>query len=422
MCPGCYKKNGAGYCPDCRKLLFDGAKVSSVLTFESPKPGNLPQFQEKTRRLSISGVQLKYSLALEGKELILTERGGQYLLKPIPPTTLIDEPAQAPENEHLTMQIASQIFGIPTAPNALIYFKDKKPAYLTRRFDVQKDGTRHLQEDMAQISGQSRHTLGENYKYTGTYEAIGKLIRQHVPAFTPALEHFFALVLFNYLFSNGDAHLKNFSLIGTAYRDYRLSPAYDLMSTVLHTPHESDAALNLYDGDLDDPYYDTYGCYGQANFRELAKRIGIIPKRANRIISNLLQSRDRVEEMIQHSFLSDKAKKSYLHAYRDKLARMGMTAEMVGKIVDPKANSIYGRTFGPTKLTLRDKSIKVGYFQERPHLQELEEENKFTFVEQENDKDFKKTPDDKFITIIDGNELINVEYSPKKQSKGRHHM
>jgi serine/threonine-protein kinase HipA len=303
--------------------LFDGAKVSPVLNFESPKPGNLPQFQEKTRRLSISGVQLKYSLALEGNELKLTERGGQYILKPIPPSTLIADADQAPENEHLTMQIATQIFGIPTASNALIYFKDNTPAYLTRRFDVQKDGTKYLQEDMAQISGQSRHTIGENFKYTGTYEDIGKLISKHVAAFYPALERFFRLVLFNYIFSNGDAHLKNFSLIRTSMGDYMLSPAYDLMSTVLHTPHESDAALNLYEGDLDSEFYRINGCYGQANFSELARKIGIMPSRANRIINLMLLSRDRVEHMINYSMLNGTTKTKYLHAYHDKLAQMG---------------------------------------------------------------------------------------------------
>jgi len=54
--------------------------------------------------------------------------------------------------------------------------------------------------------------------------------------------------LFNYLLSNGDVHLRNFSLIQTSMGDYSLSPAYDLMSTDLHMPNESDTALDLYTG------------------------------------------------------------------------------------------------------------------------------------------------------------------------------
>lgn len=322
MCPGCYKEVEKDYCLSCRKLLFDGAKVLSVLNFDSPQGDNLLLFQEKTSRLSISGVQLKYSLLLEDNELKLTNTGGQYILKPIPPTTLITGPSQAPENEHLTMQIATRLFDIPTAANALIYFKDGKSAYITRRFDVQKDGTKMLQEDMAQVSGRSRHSAGENFKYTGTYEDIGKLITKHVAAYYPALEQFFRLILFNYIFSNGDAHLKNFSLIRTSMGDYTLSPAYDLMSTVVHTPHESDTALNLYEGDMDSEFYSTYGCYGQASFRELAKRMGIIDARYTRIIAHLLGKKKQVEEMVENSFLDEATKAKYLHAYHDKLRRM----------------------------------------------------------------------------------------------------
>ena len=71
----------------------------------------------------------------------------------------------------------------------------------------------------------------------------------------PALENYFRLILFNYLLSNGDAHLKNFSLIQTSMGDYSLSPAYDLMSTVLHMPDERDTALDLYIGDIDSKFY-----------------------------------------------------------------------------------------------------------------------------------------------------------------------
>lgn len=322
MCPGCYKPNTEGYCLNCRKKLFDGAKVSSVLSFDTPKAGNLAIYQEKTKRLSISGVQLKYSLRLEGKELKLVEKGGQYILKPVPPTALIMEPEQAPENEHLTMQIASQIFGIKTAANALIYFKDGTPAYITRRFDVKQDGSKYLQEDMAQISGASRHTRGDNFKYDGTYEEIGQLIRQYVAAYPPAIENYFRLVLFNYLLSNGDAHLKNFSLIQTDMGDHTLSPAYDLMCTVLHTPNETDTALDLYKNDIDSDFYSTYGFFGQPDFQAFAEKAGIQPIRAERIITQLLTHRDKVKDMIQKSFLREEVKVKYLNAYQDKLRRM----------------------------------------------------------------------------------------------------
>jgi serine/threonine-protein kinase HipA len=313
-----------GYCPSCRKRLFNGARVNHILPFDAQKADNLATFQEKIKRMSISGVQLKYSLKREGTELVLTEKGGQYILKPVPPTTQLIEPGQVPENEHLTMQLASQLFNIPTAANGLIQFKDGSPAYITRRFDVKTGGGKYLQEDMAQISGRSRQMHGEHFKYEGTYEEIGQLIRQHVAAYPPALENFFRVVLFNYIFSNGDAHLKNFSLVQTEMGDHTLSPAYDLMSTVIHTPQESDTSLELYKGSMDSPFYRTYGYYGQTDFRALADKMGLVPVRRDRILAQLSSGEESVLTMINNSFLSQEAKEKYIAAYKDKIIRMGM--------------------------------------------------------------------------------------------------
>ena len=160
-----------------------------MLNFDAPRETNFFEYQEKSKSLSLSGVQLKYSLRLENNELKLTEKGGQYILKPMPPGLIVHQD-QVPENEHLTMQIAQKIFKIPVAENALIYFKDGSPAYITRRFDVNSDGSKLLQEDFAQICGKTRKANGEHYKYEGSYEAIGILIKEKVAASKPVLEVF----------------------------------------------------------------------------------------------------------------------------------------------------------------------------------------------------------------------------------------
>jgi len=327
ICNGCYKASADDYCMVCRKRMFDGKKVPKTLSFDAPKDSNLASYQEQTKRLSISGVQLKYSLRLEGKELVMTEKGGHYILKPIPPTVYLKETSQAPGNEHLTMQIAEQAFRIKTAYNAVIYFKDGAPAYITRRFDAKAGGSKYLQEDMAQLSGRSRLTDGENFKYNSTIEAIGKLVRRYVAAAEPALETLFRVVLFNYLMSNGDAHLKNFSLLQSDAGDYGLAPAYDLMSTILHMPGETDVALDLYHGDQDGPVHSKFGFLGQAEFRILAEKLGLVPKRTERILSEMLMQEHKVINMIEHSFLSDDTKKTYQENFLGKLRRMGMTGK-----------------------------------------------------------------------------------------------
>jgi len=410
QCYGCYKPNIEGYCPACRKQLFDGKRVHTVLPFDTPKADNLEMFQEKSKRLSISGIQLKYSLKLQGKELELTEKDGRYILKPIPPSTQLVAREQAPENEHLTMQIAAQLYSIPTASNGLIYFKDGPPAYLTRRFDVKSVGGKYQQEDMAQLSGRSRNTHGEHFKYDGTYEEIGRLIEKYVAAYQPALEQFFRLVVFNYLFSNGDAHLKNFSLIQTDMGDYTLSPAYDLMCTVLHTPLESDTALDLYKDSMDSQFYNIFGYYGQADFRTLADKIGIIPLRRDRILTKMLSATEQVLQMVQHSALSEETKRKYTDAYHDKVIRMGMTKEMIGRAMNPQYPGVYSVTDKPTKLTFPGRKVLTGFFDFTTQSDVLEKENKYTFVEMSNSKRYRDTHDMQYVTIVEGDLLQKVEY------------
>ena len=322
-CLGCYKKIEKNeYCLSCRKKLFDGKRVSTMLEFDKPKAENISMYNEHSKRMSISGVQLKYSLKLVGNKLELCEKNGQYIIKPIPTADHLEMMEDAPENEHLTMQIASQIFNIKTAHNALIYFKDGTPAYITKRFDVKGDGTKFIQEDFAQITNRTKETHGESYKYEGSYFEIGELIKKYVPASMIALENFFKIVLFNYVFSNGDAHLKNFSLIRNDLDELELSPSYDLMSTIIHTPGERDTALDLYDKDHESVFYSTYGHYGRTEFIDLAKKLGIIEVRYMRIVDDFNGKEQKIISFIQKALLSKEAQQLYIKNLQYRLKRI----------------------------------------------------------------------------------------------------
>lgn len=307
-----------GFSKSASKQLFGGKEVSPILNFEAPAFIYNNDFEFNIRQISISGVQVKYSLRLDGNTLKLSEVGGRYILKPIP-VGRFQNLASAPENEHLTMQIASQIFGIETAANTLIYFKNDEPAYLVRRFDVREDGTKWLQEDFSQIKQVSRQLNGENYKYEGSYEEIASLIKKYCAAWPVEIERFFKLVLFNYLFSNGDAHLKNFSLIQTQFGDFRLSPAYDLLCTYLHTPNEPAMALDLFADDYYTKTYNTLGYFSYTDFWEFGLKIGIQPKRLDRIIENFVNQSESVSKMVTDSFLDSEIKEIYLNQYESRL-------------------------------------------------------------------------------------------------------
>jgi hypothetical protein len=73
-----------------------------------------------------------------------------------------------PANEHLSMQLASQLFGIATAVNAVIRFADGELAYITRRFD-RRNQVKIGQEDFCQLSNRTEETADRNYKYNGSY-------------------------------------------------------------------------------------------------------------------------------------------------------------------------------------------------------------------------------------------------------------
>lgn len=322
QCSACYREAKQDFCPKCSKELFDGEKISAILNFPAPKADNLVEFQKHTTRLSISGVQLKYSLRRENKELVMTPKAGEYIIKPVLASTQLAAIKDSPENEHLTMQIARQLFRLRTAANGIIHFSDGEPAYITRRFDLKSDQTKYQQEDFAQLLNRTSALHGQNYKYDATYEEIGTLIRKYVPAALPALEELFRLVVFNYVVGNGDAHLKNFSLMQLQTGEYRLTPAYDLMSTKLHTPYENDIALELYEDCLDAPFYSAYGYYGRPDFIEFAKRLAITEKRVSAILENYINAQQKMVEMIQKSGLSPESKNRYVSTVKDRLFRI----------------------------------------------------------------------------------------------------
>lgn len=318
-CPGTLAEGNDTYSQACLRRLFDGRKVSHILPYYPPEASeeDAEKFMDNRKRISISGVQEKVSLILEKNRLRLTEEGeqGSYILKPIPRD--LKKVDQVPANEHLTMQIARQVYGVNTAENGLIFFKDGSPAYITRRFDARGDNTKWGKEDFASLAGKTGENSGANFKYEYSYEEMAALIRKYVPAAVIEMEKFFSLVVFNYLFSNGDAHLKNFSLLQTANGDHILSPAYDLINTRIHVD-DTDFALDggLFFDDFMSEYMQVNGRVGIEDFREFARRVGITERRIEILLAPFAEKRAFVEELINRSFLDEATKSAYMMHYQ----------------------------------------------------------------------------------------------------------
>lgn len=326
VCPGTLAPGFDRYSPLCIRQVFDGKQVSPILDFQYD--ADQEDFISAVNRISISGVQEKLSAIVSGKKIQLTREGehGRYIIKPAPDYKHLRYREQIPANEHLTMQIARQVYKIKTANNALVFFLNGKQAYLTKRFDYTPDGQKIPQEDFSSLAGKTTDTHGKDFKYTGSYEDVALLIRKHIVAWQVEISHFFTLVVFNYIFANGDAHLKNFSIQQTPAGDYLLTPAYDLLNTSIHI---NDGDFALQDGLIPKELYsDTYERTGhpcQDDFVTFGHRIGVLPKKITSIVDMFAKEQSLVYELIERSYLDEQTKRMYIRSYKERLSRFQRT-------------------------------------------------------------------------------------------------
>lgn len=326
-CPGTLAAGYDTYSPTALRRVFDNRKVSHLLDFPNDESSRA-QIDENIGRISISGVQEKLSAIVDKGKVRLTPEGvqGRYIIKPAPDDKRLAHRDFMPANEHLTMQIARQVYGITTAENALIFFQDGAPAYLTKRFDVKPDDTKIKQEDFASLSRKTWETHGRHFKYTGSYAAMGQSLPTYVAAWRVEISKFFRLVVFNYLFANGDAHLKNFSLQQSENGDYLLSPAYDLLNSSLHIEDEDFA---LEEGLFPVSYYsETYRQKGhpcQDDFMAFGKLIAVPDIQIQKTLKEFLSPQPLVYSLTERSFLDDRLQRMYIRSYEERLKRLKRT-------------------------------------------------------------------------------------------------
>lgn len=316
VCPSTLAEGFETYSPAARRALFDGKAVSHLLDFDSPnnQKADNHEYVMHVGRISLSGVQPKAGLVVDANNHLIkpdkNERSS-YILKPAPSSHALLDRKYCPANEHLTMQLASQVYRIETAANALCFFRDGEAAYLTRRFDVAPNGTKYQQEDFASLAGLTKANGGSDYKYNHlSYEECAELIKSYTLA--PAVEilKFFRIVVFNYLTLNDDAHLKNFSLINRGDGEYRLAPAYDLINTDLHLYDHRIFALDkgLFREGMQ--LSDTHSV-SRSDFEEFGQRIGLAKRLIQQELDYFGTPHPMTRSLINRSFLSEKLKKDY---------------------------------------------------------------------------------------------------------------
>ena len=307
ICPSTLVEGFQTYSPAAVKLLFDGNPVSHILPFRSPnnEEAENEEYAKHVGRVSLSGVQPKAGLIIKGNQLVIPseQERSRYILKPAPSSYALLERKDCPANEHLSMQLASQVYHIETAPNALCFFSDGEQAYITRRFDVAPDGSKYQQEDFASLAGLTKAHGGSDYKYSNlSYEECAEIIGKYTTAPSVEILKFFRIVVFNYLILNDDAHLKNFSLINRGDGEYHLSPAYDLINTSLHLYEPRIFALDkglFHEGmHLTDTRTVT-----RVDFEEFGRRIGLATRLVKRELDNFATEQPLAKELMQRTLI-----------------------------------------------------------------------------------------------------------------------
>src|SRR5574344_1981954 len=314
VCPSTLLEGFDTYSPAAVKKLFDGKQISHIFPAHSPL-SNQPEAKEAFKsvgRISLSGVQTKLGVTVkDGHFCFCGERErSTFMLKPHPTSPLLLSKEDCPANENLTMQIAEQVYQIETATNALCFFEDDDCAYVTRRFDISPEGGKYSQEDFASLMGLTKANGGSDYKYSnGSYEDCAEVIRKYVKASAVDILRLFQLVVFNFIYMNDDAHLKNFSLI-RRNGEYRLTPAYDLVNTSLHLQMPGLFALSkgLFKEGMQ--LSDT-NTIKRKDFEEFGKRIGLPEKLIKRELDGFSTTYPSIKELIDRSFLATPNKQIY---------------------------------------------------------------------------------------------------------------
>jgi len=223
-------------------------------------------------RFSLAGVAMKFSMLLRHEKLTVPARGegGDWIVK-TPDTRFRDVPL----NEFAMMSLAEAV-GIEV-PEVMLVPRDRVDdrlpagvwpeheqwAYAVRRFDRDEQrGLVHI-EDLAQV----RNVYPE-HKYDGNFETVASLIYRGRDR--DSLLEFTRRLTFSVLISNGDYHLKNWSLIYPDGRVPKLSPAYDLVSTAYYLAGDYPEDLGLKFGGSKDFHRVTL-----ATFRRLQERLGV---------------------------------------------------------------------------------------------------------------------------------------------------
>ena len=256
---------------------------------------------------TLTGVQAKLSLDInkggrnETDRFTIVGLWGRYILKP-----QTDRFAHLPELEDLTMHLA-ELAKLQVVPHSLIRFADGELCYITRRIDRTATGDKLPMEDMCQLT----ERLTE-HKYKGSYEQIAKAIQRYSSVPKLDMVNYWEQVIFSWITGNADMHLKNFSLYSKEQGKYVLTPAYDMLSTALVMPEDTEELALTLNGKKRK--------IKRVDFVTSMQASGLEDKVINNIFAKFAKVKDMWFAFIDQSFLPNEMKEAFKAIIAEKLS------------------------------------------------------------------------------------------------------
>lgn len=300
-------------------LKFFGTKTPPVFNYSLNEMAELAK-NVVERSVAVPGVQPKLSLTIvndtlangkSGRLTVVGTLGGNYIFKP-PSHHFTD----MPQNEHVTMRIAEEVFKLRTVPSSLIRLASGELAYITKRIDRTNTGEKIHMLDMFQI-------LEAFDKYKGSMERVGKALQAYSANTLLDLSYYFELTLFSYLTGNNDMHLKNFSMINNG-DNWELSPAYDLLNLTIVNPSDTEELALTLEGRKKKLRLE--------NFDTFALNLGMTDRQLKNVYSRFSKNKQLAFDWLDKSFLSSEQ----IEAYKALMDKRYTIIPQLSKPANPK--------------------------------------------------------------------------------------
>jgi len=247
-------------------------------------PGERQLYSEmQPTRLSIAGAQDKLPVYFADNRFYLPTNAGSattHIIKPAAPRF-----PGIQRNEAFCMALAGNI-GL-RVPETSLFQIGRHDLYVVERFDRQilpERVARVHQEDFCQALG---ITADKKYQVGGgpNFDRCRLLIDESLPHQSLKIRsEWVAVLAFNYIIGNHDAHGKNFSIIHG--REIKMAPYYDLLSTMAYDHLEQHFAMSIGKTFRHDRISAT-------SFNEFAKDMKFRPVKVAEILETIIQRVDQ---------------------------------------------------------------------------------------------------------------------------------